>query len=400
MTDALDVWAAAAARAVLEQVNSKAGDAPPALVHAQLHGAGAVAPTIIVVRASDLTDRAAIRDAIFDRRFPGQPVQEYLSTEGVQAFEALDALPPGELVDALQAALDSAPWPVLVTGRHDAAERAKRRFTREQIDALFGPEPKVYPTIDARPVTREALTELVAAFELPDWLATRAAWGLALIPGGTGASRIGGRPDLPDGRWPLNDGRGLTHLATIALAELPEIDGRENLPPEGTLVFFADFSEESEGWGPANGDEPVIRIVHVPLGAVTRSAEPPEEPRDDRDVPVEIGERRVRFEPVLTLPDADPDALSDDEWEAYERLTDRIYEVTPGLGSDAHLILGHPTVVQGDPREPGEINLLHLDFDEELNFMYGDAGDITFYGAGEDIRAGRWDRIKAIPNSC
>ena len=130
MTDALDVWAAAAARAVLEQVNSKAGDAPPALVHAQLHGAGAVAPTIIVVRASDLTDRAAIRDAIFDRRFPGQPVQEYLSTEGVQAFEALDALPPGELVDALQAALDSAPWPVLVTGRHDAAERAKRRFTR------------------------------------------------------------------------------------------------------------------------------------------------------------------------------------------------------------------------------------------------------------------------------
>ena len=165
-------------------------------------------------------------------------------------------------------------------------------------------------------------------------------------------------------------------------------------------MFFADFSEESEGWGPANGDEPVIRIVHVPLGAVTRSAEPPEEPRDDRDVPVEIGERRVRFEPVLTLPDADPDALSDDEWEAYERLTDRIYEVTPGLGSDAHLILGHPTVVQGDPREPGEINLLHLDFDEELNFMYGDAGDITFYGAGEDIRAGRWDRIKAIPNSC
>ena len=50
-------------------------------------------------------------------------------------------------------------------------------------------------------------------------------------------SRIGGRPDLPDGIWPLNDGRGLTHLATIALAELPEIDGRENLPHDGTLVF-------------------------------------------------------------------------------------------------------------------------------------------------------------------
>jgi hypothetical protein len=68
-------------------------------------------------------------------------------------------------------------------------------------------------------------------------------------------------------------------------------------------VFVADFSEESEGWGPATGDEPVMRIIHVPAGAATRSAEPPDELRDARDVPVEIGEPRVRFEPVLTLPD-------------------------------------------------------------------------------------------------
>src|SRR3954449_1645772 len=101
--------------------------------------------------------------------------------------------------------------------------RARRRFTPKEMDALFGPEPKVYPTIDSRPMTREALAELVAAFELPDWLATGASWGLALVLSATGVSRIGGRPDLPHGEWPLNEGRALTHLATIALMELPEI---------------------------------------------------------------------------------------------------------------------------------------------------------------------------------
>ena len=159
-------------------------------------------------------------------------------------------------------------------------------------------------------------------------------------------------------------------------------------------MFFADFSEEHEGWGPATGDEPVIRIVHVPAGTATRAAEPPDEPRDARGVPVEIGERRVRFEPVLTPPDPGQEDLSDEEWTAYEQFIDQLYEVTPGLGADAHLMLGHPTVVQEDPRAPGEINLLHLDYDQELNFMYGDAGDVTFYGAADDIRNGHWDRVK------
>jgi hypothetical protein len=399
MTGAREVWAEAAARAVVKVASRASGDDSLALVHAALRRSDDAAPEITVVRSSDLADRAAVRAAIFDGHF-GRSVREYLSPTGARAFAALDWLPVAELVDALQAELGSAPWPVLVSGPHDAAARAHRRFTPEEMNTLFGGEPKVFPTVDARPLTREALTELVAAFELPDWLATRAGWGLALVPGGVGVSRIGGRPDLPHGEWPLNDGRGLTHLATIALAELPEIEGREDLPLDGALVFFADFSEEHEGWGPADGNDPVIRILHVPAGAATRSAEPPDEPRDDRDVPVEIGERRVRFEPVLTLPDVDPDDLSDDEWEAYMRLTEGFDAVTPGLGADAHLMLGHPSVVQVDPREPGEINLLHLDYDEELNFMYGDAGDVTFYGTAEDIRAGQWNRVKAMPNSC
>jgi hypothetical protein len=402
MADALQVWAAAAAQAVDRTVTEAVADAPLALVHVVMPGAEDGAPNVQYVHPF-VADRAAVRAWIFGGQHPGGSVRKNMSAEGLGAFEALDRVPVGELVDALQSELDAARWPVLVTGSHDAVERAQRHFSAEQMDALFGPEAeqlKEFPTVAVRPATREALVELVAAFGLPDWLATRACWGLALVPGGIGVSRIGGRPDLPDGEWPLNEGRGLTHLATIALSELPEIDGREDLPSDGTLVFFADFSEESEGWGPACGDDSVIRIVHVPAGTATRTAEPPDEPRDLRDVPVEIGERRVRFQPVLTLPGRDAGDLSDEEWAAYERLTDQLYEVTPGLGTNAHLMLGHPTVVQEDPREPGEINVLHLDWDEELGFMYGDAGDVMFYAAAEDIRAERWDRIKAVPNSC
>jgi hypothetical protein len=183
MTGAREVWAEAAARAVVKVASRASGDDSLALVHAALRRSDDAAPEITVVRSSDLADRAAVRAAIFDGHF-GRSVREYLSPTGARAFAALDWLPVAELVDALQAELGSAPWPVLVSGPHDAAARAHRRFTPEEMNTLFGGEPKVFPTVDARPLTREALTELVAAFELPDWLATRAGWGLALVPGG------------------------------------------------------------------------------------------------------------------------------------------------------------------------------------------------------------------------
>jgi hypothetical protein len=142
----------------------------------------------------------------------------------------------------------------------------------------------------------------------------------------------------------------------------------------------------------------VIRIVHVEARTATIGAVPPDEPRGERDVPVELNEVRVRFEPVLTPPWW-PDELEDAHDDAYNAFADALLPVTHGVGARAHLLLGHPTAVQWDPREPGEINLLHLDWDEQLGFMYGDAGDVMFSGAPEDILAGRWERVKAEPNS-
>jgi uncharacterized protein YwqG len=239
------------------------------------------------------------------------------------------------------------------------------------------------------PTSHEELIALLAAHELPATMADDAVWGLALLPGGEGRSRLGGRPEIA-GEWPLNEGHGLTHLASIALDELPEFPARGHLPSEGTLVFFADFSLESEGWGPVDAGASVLELLYVPPGAATTPAEPPHEPRGRYDVPVLLEERRVRFEPVLTLPY--PDELPDDVWDAYEPFAE-------ALDTPDHLLLGEPVFIQEDPREDGELSLLQLNWDEELRFMFGDGGQITFYGSPEDLRAGRWERVKAMPDS-
>ena len=69
------------------------------------------------------------------------------------------------------------------------------------------------------------------------------------------------------------------------------------------------------------------------------------------------------------------------------------------LDAPEHLLLGEPVYIQEDPREPGELSLLQLNWDVELGFTYGDGGQISFYGRPEDLRAGRWQHVKATPDS-
>jgi hypothetical protein len=61
-------------------------------------------------------------------------------------------------------------------------------------------------------------------------------------------------------------------------------------------------------------------------------------------------------------------------------------------------LLGYPQVVQEDPRGDGDVAVLHLG-DEALGGFL-DAGDLLFYGAADDVRAGRWDRLTISPSSC
>jgi hypothetical protein len=241
------------------------------------------------------------------------------------------------------------------------------------------------------PTTLDELHGLLTKHGLPLELAERAVEGLALVGADAGRSKLGGRPEMP-GSWPINNGRALTHLASIVLEELPPGPWRQRLPEDGTVVFFADLSFDNEGWGPVDGTDPAIEIVHVPPGTEAAALTPPDEQRDADEVPVVLNERLVGFVPVLTLP---PEEL----FEALGTL-DSPDAFLVELDMPTHLLLGEPGYLQADPREPGELSLLQLDWDEELGFMYGDAGTISFWGSPEDIRSARWQHVKATPDSC
>jgi hypothetical protein len=249
---------------------------------------------------------------------------------------------------------------------------AKASIAPARIAAL-GPE----SSEKLAPQSREELAELLEAYGVPPVVAEQAEWGLAAVPDGHRESGLGGRPRL-EGEWPIGaGGRAHTHLASIVLSELPDFQGRDLLPPEGTLLFFCDFDEEGE---------PDARVMHMPPDAGEPVA-PPEEARDEYDVPIELNERRVRFEPVLTLPV--PRGLQDDEEAAFWG----VYQ--DQLPAPDHLLFGHPNYIQDNPPDDGRVSLLQLNWDEDLNFAYGDGGQITFHGVPADIRAGRWERISA-----
>ena len=139
-------------------------------------------------------------------------------------------------------------------------------------------EPPQRPEITAPPADQAGFDALLRAYDLPKrpgGLGTRAAaWR-------NGPLAAGGLPDL-DREWPSVEGELLVHLATIALDELPPIEGARRLPATGSLVFFAALSEEAELWESAPCDDasagracrgwrPAARCARVRRGRATRS---------------------------------------------------------------------------------------------------------------------------------
>jgi hypothetical protein len=256
---------------------------------------------------------------------------------------------------------------------------------------------------DLRPRSRAELATLLVGAGLSaaeaERVAADALWGIVLEPSGRGVSRLGGAPVLAEDReWPESDaGQPLTHLATIALDELPSVEGREHLPDDGLLSFFVDTSEEGEFVEPVepadeNGHD-LVAVIHTPAGAQTHEPEPPDEDEalsEQRVTPTArlqlrylgfgSGERRFGIDALAAR--------------AVEHLTYRVN------GGNSQQLLGYPQHVQDDPRRPGQIVLFHIDGGGNLGFDFMDAGDIHFLGTPEDIRAGRWDQITVYPNSC
>ena len=114
-----------------------------------------------------------------------------------------------------------------------------------------------------------------------------------------GATKIGGQPDLPQGAaWPDWRGAPLNFLAQIRLADIAAHDPDGELPHEGMLSFFFDYTNWGKQGREAEGS--LATVLYVPQGAALQRMMWPETLRlRERYTPLAV----TSFSRELTAPD-------------------------------------------------------------------------------------------------
>lgn len=251
----------------------------------------------------------------------------------------------------------------------------------------------------------------------------RAAPCVRLAAQGTGRSQIGGLPDLGAGLdWPVWNGRVLSFLAQIDLAELSAAQGPDWLPGHGMLFFF--YDEEEGGWGFSPNDKGSFAAVYDPATDGPKDRAPPEPAPEP--FPVQF----VAMCPSMSLPtperlEIDTEGLDDSNLDAIDALLD----ASMGDGPQ-HQIGGWPHPIQNDDMEiecqlasngidcggsegyrseraqallPGAAAwrlLLQLDSDDDSEMMWGDSGILYFWVREEDARAGDFSNVWMVLQCC
>ena len=202
-----------------------------------------------------------------------------------------------------------------------------------------------------------------------------------------GASKFGGRPDLPsDVAWPRHGDEPLSFLGQFNLAELRPSPVARELPAAGVLSAFALY----RGDGDDDFPDGSWRLFYFPDPAALA--------RRDFDDDLEAVSRfpacRVTFADALTVPKwdspwaAELEALGVGEYG--EPFADVYFDLTPG----AHL-LGHPSPIQGDTLGSKDVrHLLTICGNEHTGWEFGDGGALYFTLSDADLTAGRFDRVK------
>lgn len=245
----------------------------------------------------------------------------------------------------------------------------------------------------------------------------------------TGTSKFGGEPDLPeDAQWPTFGGRPLHFLAQLNLADLPPHHiATADLPRKGLLSFWYDtqgdramraFNHDSARWQ-----------AHYSTKAIERRSFPEhDESKYDIGEPWRpFPERRVTMKASLTLSEDAEHELSNRLWKAGND-DERQFHLQAALeGQDiydhsdpGHRLLGSYRFPQADAREYAagaefglNVNqplskldmarvkrrmkawrvLLVLQSDHASNWMWSDAGSLSFWIRDADLKKRRFDRI-------
>ncbi len=243
---------------------------------------------------------------------------------------------------------------------------------------------------------------------------------LRLVPGGSGSSRLGGAASTA-GAWPRHDGRPLSLIAQLDLAEMRAAGGPDWLPAEGRLLFFYELELSRWGFDPKDAGSALVRHETV---LVDDAAEPGDLPQDRRFDPSPI-----TFVSAVSMPseerlEIDWKTLSAQEQGELEAAVEALTPAEP-----IHQVGGYPLPVQGDGMElecqlvtsgvyagdssgyakskveaakPGSADwrlLLQLDTDDDAGMTWGDIGRLYFWIREQDARAGDFSKTWTILQS-
>lgn len=164
-----------------------------------------------------------------------------------------------------------------------------------------------------------------------------------------GASRLGGTPDLPaEAHWPTWQGRPLSFLAQLNLAELAAYPAAAALPAAGWLLFFYDAQEQP--WGSTPADRGRAVVLYQPAATVLTP----------RPLPADLSTAAYTAFPVspllfaaeMTLPNPWEDDIDIAENEMTEDQRAAFWRLLHRHGDGTSRVFGTPDTIQGPVRQP------------------------------------------------
>jgi uncharacterized protein YwqG len=322
----------------------------------------------------------------------------YLERDGhIQLEFQLDGSVPVEYIKLLIDEAYQIVWAKVPPDRRKKFERAARNFDETDLLQTLIQENQLEP----QRVQIEGLIK-------PAILLRTKKGAEAKIP--LGATKLGGRPDLPDEiPWPAFSRRPLAFLAQIDLATM-RVQGTPlpGLPNEGLLSLFSAWGWSSEDAGdpaiPESGlrdQEGWTTVLRTPVDNPLRRRQKPSglkhytaaavEPIAVMSLPNHEHEpnvQRLRWSPeVVRRFDEMQTEFRSAQMEHYLKTSDAL--------TAPHQLGGYALFQQIYPPEldSSRCMLLQIGSDALTKMMWGDGGELTFYADSTAIKQGRFERI-------
>ncbi|OWJ65820.1 YwqG family protein [Inquilinus limosus] len=206
---------------------------------------------------------------------------------------------------------------------------------------------------------------------------------------------------LLDAIAPVAEARPLTFVAQLDLAGIQTVQPLDpDIPVAGRLVFFYDVEQQPEGVNPEDSAGWVVLHDTADASTLSRIVPPSDAVSSFRPL---RGHGRAAVSPVpeeeaFPSDRSDPDRASLVEW-----YSDRYDALLGRIDWRAHQAGGHPDQIQLGP-QPGRkaedwILLMQIDSDHRSGMTWGDSGMLYVWIRREDLQARRFDRARVILQS-